>query len=193
MFRFVLMYVGIHVNVLLVSLFLLGRVDENLLLIFQFFVLILVVWEWKRFGKCLGTCSWKKRCCWFLISLGLMVGLASIVSIWFSGLESNQKTLLTVQNQVPFVSFMFFLLNASLLEEFFYRELLWEKLFFPLVQLVVTSFLFALAHHPSSLVSIILYGGLGALLGLARVETDCLTSTMIHLAWNGLVCFLSYL
>ena len=46
-----LTYGAIHLNVLLVSLFLLGNIDERLLITLQLAFLLLVVWNWKRFVK----------------------------------------------------------------------------------------------------------------------------------------------
>ena len=100
---------------------------------------------------------------------------------------------MTVQDQIPVLSFIFFLLNASVVEEIFYREVLWGLLSQPMSQVVLTSFLFALAHHPSSLFTWVLYGSLGLTLGVVRRQTDCLTSILIHLSWNGIVFFLSFL
>ena len=122
-----------------------------------------------------------------------MVSLALIMSAMFSGSEANQETLVTVQDQIPVLSFIFFLLNASVVEEVFYREVLWGVLPQPVVQVLLTSFLFALAHHPSSLFTWVIYGSLGLILGIVRWQTDCLTSTLIHLSWNGIAFLLSLL
>lgn len=126
-------------------------------------------------------------------SLGVMASIALIMSAMFSGSEANQETLVTVQNQIPVLSFILFLLNASVVEEVFYREVLWGVLSQPVVQVLLTSFLFALAHHPSSLFTWVLYGSLGLTLGVVRWQTDCLSSTLVHLSWNGIVFFLSLL
>ena len=79
------------------------------------------------------------------------------------------------------------------MEEVFYREVLWGVLPQPVVQVLLTSFLFALAHHPSSLFTWVIYGSLGLILGIVRWQTDCLTSTLIHLSWNGIAFLLSLL
>ncbi|MGZ7204676.1 CPBP family intramembrane glutamic endopeptidase, partial [Streptococcus pyogenes] len=113
---------------------------------------------------------------------------ALIMSAMFSSSEANQETLVTVQDQVP-MSFILFLLNASVVEEVFYREVLWGVLSQPVVQVLLTSSLFALAHHPSSLFTWVLYGSLGLTLGVVRGQTDCLSSTLVHLSWNGIVFF----
>lgn len=122
-----------------------------------------------------------------------MVSIALAMSVMLSGIETNQQTVLSIQNQVPKISFILFLVNASVVEEVAYRELLWGKLSFPVVQVVLTSFLFSLAHHPSSMITWFIYGSLGVTLGLVRLKTDVLMSTLVHLSWNGAVFLLSFL
>ncbi len=191
--RLLLTYGAIHLNVLLVSLFLLGNIDERLLITLQLAFLLLVVWNWKRFVKQTEDLSWKRRLLWILGSLGTMASIAVLVSLLFSESNMNQQTVMAVQNQVPTLNFVLFLINASVMEELFYREVLWERLSFPVVQLVLTSFLFVLAHHPSSPITWGIYGSLGLVLGTVRLKTDCLTSTLVHLSWNGLVFLMTFL
>lgn len=185
------MYGAIHVNVLLVSFFLMGLIDGIGLTVLQVTFLALLLWSWKRFKIPKRNLSWKERGFWLLGSLVLMASIALILSAMVSGTEVNQETLVTVQSQVPTLPFILFLINASIVEEVFYRDVLWEKFYPPIVQLLVTSFLFALAHHPSSLFTWGLYGNLGLVLGLVRWKTDCVTSTLVHLSWNGIVFLLS--
>lgn len=191
--RLLVMYGAIHINVLLVSFFLIGRIDEIGLTILQVGYVVLLLCLWKYYGIPKRNMPLKERVIWLLGSLGVMVSLALIMSAMFSGSEANQETLVTVQDQVPMLSFIIFLLNASVVEEVFYREVLWEVLSQPVVQVLLTSFLFALAHHPSSLFTWVLYGSLGLTLGVVRGQTDCLNSTLVHLSWNGTVFFLSLL
>lgn len=191
--RLVVMYGAIHVNVLLVSLYLVGWLNGAWLTVLQVTFLTLILWSWKRFKIPKRNLSLKERGIWLLGSLVVMVSLALIMSAMFSGSEANQETLVTVQDQIPVLSFIFFLLNASVVEEVFYREVLWGVLPQPVVQVLLTSFLFALAHHPSSLFTWVIYGSLGFILGIVRWQTDSLTSTLIHLSWNGIVFLLSLL
>lgn len=187
------MYGAIHVNVLLVSLYLIGWLNGTWLPVLQVTFLALLLWGWKRFKIPKRNLSLKERGLWVCGSLGVMVSMALIMSALFSGSEPNQETLVTVQDRIPVLSFILFLLNASVVEEVFYREVLWGVLSQPVVQVLLTSFLFALAHHPSSLFTWVLYGSLGLTLGVVRGQTDCLSSTLIHLSWNGIVFFLSLL
>lgn len=191
--RLVVMYGAIHVNGLLVSLYLVGWLNGAWLPVLQVTFLALLLWDWKRYQIPKRNLSLKERGLWLLGSLGAMVSIALIMSAMFSSSEANQETLVTVQDQVPMLSFILFLLNASVVEEVFYREVLWGVLSQPVVQVLLTSSLFALAHHPSSLFTWVLYGSLGLTLGVVRWQTDCLTSTLIHLSWNGIVFFLSLL
>ena len=191
--RLVVMYGAIHVNVLLVSVYLVGWLNGAWLTVLQVTFLALILWSWKRYQIPKRNLSLKERGLWVLGSLGVMVSLAIIMSAMFSGSKVNQETLVTVQDQIPVLSFILFLLNASVVEEVFYREVLWGVLSQPVFQVLLTSFLFALAHHPSSLFTWVLYGSLGLTLGVVRGQTDCLSSTLVHLSWNGIVFFLSLL
>lgn len=191
--RLVVMYGAIHVNGLLVSLYLVGWLNRAWLTVLQVTFLALLLWSWKRFKFPKRNLSLKERGLWVLGSLGVMVSLALIMSDMFLGSEANQETLVTVQNQIRVLSFILFLVNASVVEEVFYREVLWGVLSQPMSQVVLTSFLFALAHHPSSLFTWVLYGSLGLILGIVRWQTDCLNSTLVHLSWNGIIFFLTLL
>ncbi|QNL41463.1 CPBP family intramembrane metalloprotease [Streptococcus sp. NSJ-72] len=191
--RILLMYGAIHANVLLVSLFLMGWLDGIGLIVLQVAFLTFLLWFWKHYGIPKRNMPWIKRGVWLLGSFGVMVSIALAMSVTLSGIETNQQTVLFIQNQVPKISFILFLVNASVVEEVVYRELLWEKLTFPVLQVVLISFLFSLAHHPSSVITWFIYGSLGVTLGLVRLKTDVLMSTLVHLSWNGAVFLLSFL
>lgn len=191
--RILLMYGAIHANVLLVSLFLMGWIDGIGLIVLQVAFLSFLLWFWKHYGMPKRNMSWIERGVWLLGSLGVMVSIALAMSVTLSGIETNQQTMVTVQDQVPVLSFIIFLLNASIVEEVFYREVLWDGLSKPFAQLLLTSFLFSLAHHPSSMMTWFIYGSLGVTLGLVRLKTDVLMSTLVHLSWNGVVFLLSFL
>ncbi|MGT2800366.1 CPBP family intramembrane glutamic endopeptidase [Streptococcus marmotae] len=193
MIRLLMIYGAIHLNVLLISLFLLGDLDGGLLLLFQVGFLVMMCWDWLRHGKGGQIISWKKRAGWVLLGIFFMVILSLLVSLLASEVPHNQARLMEVQSQVPLVSFLLFLWNASIAEEYCYRELLWKQMNYPLLQIIVTSFLFAFAHHPSSLATWLSYGSLGLVLGMVRLKTDNLTAIFLHIAWNGLVLTLSLL
>ena len=193
MIRLLLMYGAIHVNVLLVSLFLMEWMDGIGLIVLQVAFLTFLLWFWKHYGIPKRNMSWIERGVWLLGSLGVMVSIALAMSVMLSGIETNQQTVLSIQNQVPKISFILFLVNASVVEEVVYRELLWEKLTFPVLQVVLTSILFSLVHHPPSMITWFIYDSLGVTLGLVRLKTDVLMSTLVHLSWNGLVFLMTFL
>ena len=134
--RLVVMYGAIHVNVLLVSLYLVGWLNGAWLSVLQVTFLALILWSWKRYQIPKRNLSLKERGLWVLGSLGVMASMALIMSALFSGSEPNQETLVTVQDQIPVLSFILFLLNASVVEEVFYREVLWGGLSQPVVQVL---------------------------------------------------------
>lgn len=111
--RLLVMYGAIHVNVLLVSLYLIGWLNGTWLPVLQVTFLALLLWGWKRFKIPKRNLSLKERGLWVCGSLGVMVSMALIMSALFSGSEPNQETLVTVQDRIPVLSFILFLLNAS--------------------------------------------------------------------------------
>jgi len=122
-----------------------------------------------------------------------MVAFAVFISFLFPVHTRNQAVLLQVGKQVPHVIFLLFLVNASILEEIVYRQLLWEKLTFPFVQIGVTSFFFVLSHGPNQIGSWLMYSCLGLTLAAVRLKTDCMTAIALHLLWNSLVYVLTFL
>ncbi|MGU7962640.1 CPBP family intramembrane glutamic endopeptidase, partial [Streptococcus suis] len=135
----------------------------------------------------------QNRLRWLLLGFACMVAFAAFISFLFPVQTRNQAELVEVGKQVPHLIFLLFLVNASVLEEIVYRQLLWEKLTFPFVQIGVTSFLFALAHGPNQLSSWLMYSCLGLTLAVVRLKTDCQTVIALHLLWNSLVYVLIFL
>lgn len=193
MLRIIIIYGAIHINVLLLSLFLLGYIDVGMLLMLQLAFLAIISWDWIRYGKGIVRLSLKKRAYWLFGSLMGMLSLTLLMNLLFPVSSRNQEILLTVQRQIPNYSFILFLFNASVVEEYFYRQLVWERLKRSTIQLFVTSFLFTLAHHPVNLVNWCIYGGLGLSLGFIRLKTDSLTSTLLHITWNSFIFLLTFL
>ncbi len=112
--RLLVMYGAIHVNGLLVSLYLVGWLNGAWLPVLQVTFLALLLWGWKRFKIPKRNLSLKERGLWLLGSLGVTVSIALIMSALFSGSEPNQETLVTVQDQIPVLSFILFLEKATL-------------------------------------------------------------------------------
>ncbi|MEH4185333.1 CPBP family intramembrane metalloprotease, partial [Escherichia coli] len=101
--------------------------------------------------------------------------------------STNQANLIGLQYQVPWFSFLLFLINASMVEEFLYREILWNLVRKLDIRVALTSVLFALVHHPGTIIAWCLYVSLGMFLGLVRYKLDLWGSMGLHLVWNLLV------
>ena len=123
----------------------------------------------------------------------LGIGFVSllIISLCFSLIHAqgstNQANLIGLQHQVPWFSFLLFLINASMVEEFLYREILWNLVKKLDIRIALTSVLFALAHHPGTILVWYLYVSLGMFLGMVRYKSDLWGSMGLHLMWNLLV------
>jgi hypothetical protein len=130
---------------------------------------------------------------WLLLGFVAMFVFAVFISFLFPVQTRNQAVLVQVGKQVPPIIFLLFLVNASLLEEIVYRQLLWEKLTFSFVQIGVTSFLFVLSHGPNQLESWLMYSCLGLTLAAVRLKTDCMTAIALHLLWNSLAYVVTFL
>ena len=191
--RIIPVYIIQQVNVLLVSLYLLKFLCIGELTILQILYgssLISFLWMYGQRKK-VHKVSMKSRMKW------LGIGLASllIISLCFSLIHApqgstNQANLIGLQHQVPWFSFLLFLINASMVEEFLYREILWNLVRKLDIRVALTSVLFALAHHPGTILAWCLYVSLGMFLGLVRYKSDLWGSIGLHLVWNLLVYIL---
>lgn len=189
--RIAIIYGAIHANVLLLSSFLVGYLNQIGLVFLQVNLLTLVIWDWMRYGGEKVNLSVKQRTIWVIGSLIAMSVYALLIGFVLPEIPLNQEGLNVIQLQVPLMAFALFLINASIIEEYWYRELIWEKLQWPILQLLISSVLFTGAHQPTNLVSWLIYIGLAISLGLVRLKTDCLTAMLCHLCWNILVLVLS--
>ncbi|NQM28779.1 CPBP family intramembrane metalloprotease [Streptococcus suis] len=194
MIRIVLFYLAIQFNGFLLSLYLQEYLTIEGIVLLQLVLLSVTCLEIARHKtvqlKIVGV---QNRLRWFLLGFVVMVAFAVFISFLFSVQTRNQAVLVEVGKQVPHVIFLLFLVNASLLEEIVYRQLLWEKLTFPFVQIGVTSFLFVLAHGPNQLGSWLMYSCLGLTLAVVRLKTDCMTAIALHLLWNSLAYVVTFL
>ncbi|HFR3278452.1 TPA: CPBP family intramembrane glutamic endopeptidase [Streptococcus suis] len=194
MIRIVLFYLAIQLNGLLVSLYLQDYVTIKVLVLLQLVLLSVTCLEIARHKTVQAkNITLRNRLRWLLLGFVSMVAFAVFISFLFSVQTRNQAVLLQVGKQVPHLIFLLFLVNASVLEEIVYRQLLWEKLTFPFVQIGVTSFLFALAHGPNQLSSWLMYSCLGLTLAVVRLKTDCQTVIALHLLWNSLAYVVTFL
>ncbi|HEM3430538.1 TPA: CPBP family intramembrane metalloprotease [Streptococcus suis] len=194
MIRIVLFYLAIQLNGVLVSLYLQDYMSIKVLVLLQLVLLSVTCLEIARHKtvqlKIVGV---QNRLSWLLLGFVSMVAFAVFISFLFPVHTRNQAVLLQVGKQVPHVIFLLFLVNASILEEIVYRQLLWEKLTFPFEQIGVTSFLFVLAHGPNQLGSWLMYSCLGLTLAVVRLKTDCMTAIALHLLWNSLAYVVTFL
>lgn len=194
MIRIVVFYLAIQLNGFLVSLYLKEYVTIEVLVLLQMLLLGMACLEITHHKTVQAkNMTLQNRLRWLLLGFVAMVAFAFFISFLFPVLTRNQSVLVEVGKQVPHVIFLLFLVNASVLEEIVYRQLLLEKLTYPFVQIGVTSFLFALAHGPNQLGSWLMYSCLGLTLAVVRLKTDCMTAITLHLLWNSLVYVVTFL
>ena len=194
MIRIVLFYLAIQLNGLLVSLYLKEYLTIEGIVLLQLLLLGVACLEMTHHKAVQAkNMTLQNRLRWLLLGFACMVAFAFYISFLFPVQTRNQAILIQVGKQVPHLIFLLFLVNASVLEEVVYRQLLWEKLTFPFVQIGVTSFLFALAHGPIQFGSWLIYSCLGLSLAVVRLKTDCMTAIALHLLWNSLVYVLTFL
>ncbi|HFU1181202.1 TPA: CPBP family intramembrane glutamic endopeptidase [Streptococcus agalactiae] len=194
MIRIVLFYLAIQLNGFLLSLYLQEYMTIEGIVLLQLVLLSVTCLEIARHKTLQAknfTLRNRLRC--LLLGFVSMVAFAFFISFLFPVQTRNQAVLVQVGKQVPHVIFLLFLANASILEEIVYRQLLWEKLTFPFVQVVVTSFLFVLSHGPNQLGSWLMYSCLGLTLAAIRLKTDCMTAIALHLLWNSLAYVVTFL
>ncbi|MGG6796420.1 UNVERIFIED_CONTAM: CPBP family intramembrane metalloprotease [Streptococcus canis] len=192
--RIMVFYLAIQLNGLLVSLYLQEYLTIKVLVLLQLVLLCVTCFEIARHKTVQAkNITLSNRLRWLLLGFACMVTFAVFISFLFPVQTRNQAVLVEVGKQVSHVIFLLFLVNASVLEEVVYRQLLWEKLTFPLLQIGVTSFLFVLSHGPNQLGSWLIYSCLGVTLAVVRLKTDCMTAIALHLLWNSLVYVLTFL
>ncbi|HEL1839366.1 TPA: CPBP family intramembrane metalloprotease [Streptococcus suis] len=194
MIRIVVFYLAILLNGLLVSLCLQDYMSIKVLVLLQLVLLSVTCLEIARHKTLQAKkITLSNRLRWLLLGFVAMVAFAVFISFLFPVQTRNQAVLVQVGKQVPPIIFLLFLVNASLLEEIVYRQLLWEKLTFSFVQIGVTSFLFVLSHGPNQLESWLMYSCLGLTLAAVRLKTDCMTAIALHLLWNSLAYVVTFL
>ncbi|WP_105208999.1 CPBP family intramembrane glutamic endopeptidase [Streptococcus suis] len=194
MIRIVLFYLAIQLNGFLLSLYLQEYMTIEGIVLLQLVLLSVTCLEIARHKTLQAkNITLSNRLRWLLLGFVSMVAFAVFISFLFSVQTRNQAVLVQVGKLVPHVIFLLFLVNASVLEEIVYRQLLWEKLTFPFVQIGVTSFLFVLSHGPNQLGSWLMYSCLGLTLAVVRLKTDCMTAIALHLLWNNLAYVVTFL
>ncbi|HFI0580630.1 TPA: CPBP family intramembrane glutamic endopeptidase [Streptococcus suis] len=194
MIRIVLFYLAIQLNGVLLSLYLQKYLTIEGIVLLQMLLLGVACLEITHHKTVQAkNITLQNRLRWLLLSFVCMVAFAVFISFLFPVQTRNQAVLVEVGKEVPNITFLLFLINASILEEIVYRQLLWEKLTFPFVQIGVTSFLFVLSHGPNQLESWLMYSCLGLTLAAVRLKTDCMTAIALHLLWNSLAYVVTFL
>ena len=194
MIRIGLFYLAMQLNGFLLSLYLQDYLTIEGIVLLQLVLLSVTCLEIARHKTVQAkNFTLSNRLRWLLLGFVCMVAFAVFISFLFPVQTRNQAVLVQVGKQVPPIIFLLFLVNASILEEIVYRQLLWEKLTFPFVQIVVTSFLFVLSHGPNQLGSWLIYSCLGLTMAAVRLKTDCMTAIALHLLWNSLAYVVTFL
>lgn len=100
---------------------------------------------------------------------------------------TNQANVLNLFNNLSPITFVCYLLTASILEEVVYRGFLFGLSGLPWFDVLLTSAAFAVLHQPSSPILFLLYFSLGLFLGNARYRNGLAASIILHILWNMLV------
>ena len=172
--RIIPVYIFQQVNVLLVSLYLFKFLCIDELTILQVLYgasLISFLWMYGQ-RKQAHKINMNSRIKWIGIGLASLLIISLCFSLIHAQGTTNQANLIILQYQVPWFSFLLFLINASMVEEFLYREILWNLVRKLDIRIALTSVLFALVHHPGTILAWCLYVSLGMFLGMVRYKSD---------------------
>lgn len=189
-------YIAMHMNGMLLILYLEGVAGTWLLVGLQLLLVGLLAFLSKKYkwlpplqkNKLLD--SLKNVLVAFFIMIGVSVGLSFLMNL-FSTTSSNQGAILSLQEQLPIQNFLFYLLLASVFEELFYRQAVYQLFSTPIFSLVVSSFWFAYSHHINALIVFIIYFFLGLILGKTREKEGIYASICLHILWNSFVFIMS--
>lgn len=128
MIRIVLFYLAIQLNGLLVSLYLKGYITIEVSILLQMLLLGGACLEFTHHQTVQAkNMTLQNRLRWLPLGFACIVAFAVFISFLFPGQTRNQAVLVQVGKQVPPIIFLLFLVNASILEEIVYRQLLWEN------------------------------------------------------------------
>lgn len=126
----------------------------------------------------------------YLIMLGMLLLMfvsATVTSLVGQDVASNQESVLAILEATPVIAFAIYLLIASILEEMIFRGILFGLSEIPVVDIVLTSVLFAVIHQPDSPLVFATYLSLGLCLGYQRYKVGLGGSMVLHALWNLLV------
>ena len=126
----------------------------------------------------------------YLITNGMLLIMfvsAAVTSLVGQDVASNQESVLAILEATPVVAFATYLLIASLSEEVIFRGILFGLSEIPVVDIVLTSVLFAIIHQPDNFMVFTTYLLLGLCLGYQRYKVGLGGSMVLHALWNLLV------
>lgn len=163
------------------------------------YLILVIYWV----SKAVGQLSFKfllskKLLCSLLWSLiGMFLVATSLYwigeNISGHGTMTNQMNVLALLNSLSPVAFICYLLTTSLLEEVLYRGLLFALSGLSWVDIVLTSFAFAVLHQPAAPITFLTYFIFGLFLGHIRQRQGLSASIVLHILWNILVLILTLL
>ncbi len=121
------------------------------------------------------------------VMLLLMFGSATVSSLISHHVASNQENVLALLEATPVIAFATYLMIAGILEEIIFRGILFGLSEISVVDIVLTSMLFAVIHQPDSPLVFATYLSLGLCLGYQRYKVGLGGSMLLHVLWNLLV------
>lgn len=138
---------------------------------------------------------------WLYILLGFLVlylvKILGGITLVLEGLEStSNQAAIENAGMHPLVMVLLTVIVAPIVEETVFRGFIMGRVFDrqSILGLLISSFLFGLAHLPTSIGAWIIYGGMGLVLGWVYRKTEKLEYTMmIHFLNNGFAIALMYL
>lgn len=156
------------------------------------YLILVIYWVSKSVGQLSFKFSLSKKLLGSL--LWSLIGMFLVASslYWIGhGTMTNQMNVLALLNSLSPVAFICYLLTTSLLEEVLYRGLLFGLSGISWVDILLTSFAFAVLHQPSAPVTFLTYFILGLFLGHIRHRQGLSASIVLHIFWNMLVLILT--
>ncbi|HEL1757970.1 TPA: CPBP family intramembrane metalloprotease [Streptococcus suis] len=121
------------------------------------------------------------------VMLLLMFSSATVSSLISHHVASNQENVLALLEAAPVIAFATYLMIASILEEIIFRGILFGLSEISVVDIVLTSMLFAVIHQPDNFLVFASYLSLGLCLGYQRYKVGLGGSMLLHVLWNLLV------
>ncbi|MDR2833609.1 MAG: CPBP family intramembrane metalloprotease [Streptococcaceae bacterium] len=170
-------------------------------IVFLAVVYLFIRWGKKRFDAQFHLSiikdNWKIILIGFVACYGVAMLGSMIMSIQDVSNTVNQEAIDLMAAQTP-MSLMWLLagVGAPIMEEILFRLGIIESFFKnkPMLGLIISSLIFALAHTPTDIGSFVLYGGLGVVLATCYLKTRQVeVAITIHLLYNTMGVIAMYL